>query len=172
MIHPEFFTSLSIRRLDVHSRLLFILSWCVADDFGVLADDAELLRALCFISDHDVTVSDVERMIDDLCAVDCLRRFADENGRRWLHIPAWFRWQHVDRPSKRRNPPPPSECSSSTRRALVEHSSLKEKEKEEEEKEKEEKEGGAGEGRGEGQQELKLDDVISALNRAKRAITR
>ena len=120
MVHPEFFTSLSMRRVSRDARLLYICSWTVADDYGVLPFDCDLLRAVCFLSDSDVSSEDVAAMIDALERENCYQRFSAD-GRDWLHICQWSRWQRVDRPSRRRNPTPPprDEDSTRTRRGLA-----------------------------------------------------
>lgn len=112
------------------ARLLFIALWNLAEDHGVCRGNPTYLRGAAFPYDEDVRGADVDRWLGLLEAGGFLVRF-ERDGSHYLWIRGFNEHQKIDRPSKPTLPEPsPSEKAStrddstSTRRALDEHSLL------------------------------------------------
>jgi hypothetical protein len=115
MIHPAFFTSATLARLDVRACLTFAGLWIYCDDTGRGEDDATFVVASIYPRRRDVTTDDVE---DDLAALAeggqvCRYRVG---GVGLLHIPSWHEHQRVSHPTPSKLPPCPS-CEGTLYRA-------------------------------------------------------
>ena len=105
MVDPEFWLDEDITALGFECRLFYIGTWNFADDYGVVEDSAKKLKAQVFPYD-DV---DVQKIIDKLVKLGKLVRF-DAEGKQWLYIRKFLKYQRVDKPSKIRNPEAPREA--------------------------------------------------------------
>lgn len=109
-IHPQFWRSDDIAALRRDYRLLFIGLWSYVDDNGVGRDDYRHICADLFAAEDDPTGARqfVREGLARLSARSLIVRYEYE-GKRYLYIPTWDKWQRVDRPSKPRYPRP-DEC--------------------------------------------------------------
>lgn len=109
-IHPQFWRSDDIAALRRDLRLLFIGLWSYVDDNGVGLDDYRHITADLFALEDDQ--AGVRKFVRDglatLSARSLIVRYEHE-GKRYLYIPTWEKWQRVDRPGKPRFPRP-DEC--------------------------------------------------------------
>lgn len=107
-IKPEFWTDDLIGAVCRDARLLFIASWNLADDEGLLRWTAPYLKGAVFPFDDDVAVVDVQRFMDELTS--CGIVFAYKGGRSQqalAYIVNFHKHQKINRPSPSRLPPPP-----------------------------------------------------------------
>lgn len=109
-IKPEFFTSEKVAQLTDPAKITFIGLWTEADDYGVLQDNAKILKGHLWPLDDTKTAVDLSLHVQELIDLDLVRRF-EADGNRWLHISGFTDNQTINRPSKKRNPSPPWGCS-------------------------------------------------------------
>lgn len=102
MVDPEFWLDEEITSLGFEFRLFYIGTWNFADDYGVVENSAKKLKAQVFPYD-DV---DCEEMITKLIKLGKFVEFEAE-GRKWLFIKKFLKYQRVDKPSRNRNPQAP-----------------------------------------------------------------
>lgn len=121
-IKPEFFTSEKVAQLTDPAKITFIGLWTEADDYGVLQDNAKILKGHLWPLDDAKTAVDLSLHVQEMIDLELVRRF-EADGNRWLHITGFGDNQTINRPSKKRNPSPPwgsSEPSRDTHGALTE----------------------------------------------------
>ncbi len=102
MVDPEFWLDEDITSLSFECRLFYIGTWNFADDYGVIENSAKKIKAQVFPYD-DV---DAQKIIDKLVKLGKLVPFEAE-GKSWLYIKRFLKYQRVDRPSVNRNPQAP-----------------------------------------------------------------
>ncbi len=102
-IKPEFWTSESIARLPLSSRLTFIALWSYVDDNGVGRDNERLVVADCFPLDDDPrdTLARVSRDLQTLAEAGRIVRYT-AGGRRFLAVVNWAEHQKIDKPNRPR----------------------------------------------------------------------
>jgi hypothetical protein len=98
-IKPEFPQSESMGRVSREARLLFIMLWTIADDFGRARAASPLLASLLYPYDDDAS-KHMDSWLDELEKEGCVRRY-ELNGSRYLDIPQWRKHQKIDNASKR-----------------------------------------------------------------------
>lgn len=107
-IWPEFWDDPDIGRLSRDERLLFIALFSLADDEGRILADPLYLRGAAFRYDDDLTVEDVRAMRDRIARM--LPRSVQlyqVDGRDYIALLRWRRWQRPKYPQPSRFPPPP-----------------------------------------------------------------
>jgi hypothetical protein len=136
-IKPEFWTAEQVMECSPLTRLAFIGMWNFCDDGGNHPASAKTLKAEVFPAD-DLTISDVQRLVDELLDVGLLAEY-EAVGKRFWHVTGWHH-QKIDRPTmkhppfderstiKRQPSQSPlfqtenfSDCSTSVRRMIVEN---------------------------------------------------
>lgn len=125
LLKREFFRDEKVAGLTFGARLLFQSLWIQADDSGNGRADARLLKSEAFPYD-DVTVAQVEGMVDEIVKSGMVRTY-EANGARHYSVVNFSRHQTIDRPSKFRHPSPPwsdqsQEHSQNTQRVLDDES--------------------------------------------------
>lgn len=112
MIHPEFFTSATLARLDPRTLVTFAGLWIYCDDFGRGEDDASFVAAAVWPRRHDIGAAEVEADLTELAAVGVLCRYrvgTDMGTDLWttplFHLPSWFEHQKVSHPTPSKLPP-------------------------------------------------------------------
>lgn len=106
-IKPEFWEDEVIGLLSHAARLLFVATWNLADDEGLLRWTAPYLKASVFMYDHDVTVDDVVRLMDELTCHGLVFPYHGGKAKQRLGWVVHFRkHQRVNRPQKSKLPPP------------------------------------------------------------------
>jgi translation initiation factor IF-1 len=89
MVKPEFFDDPSIAELTPLARLFFIGLWTQADREGRLVDDMRRLKVRIFPYDN----VDVEALAVELHGKDMIRRYACEDGHRYIWIRSFIKHQ-------------------------------------------------------------------------------
>lgn len=107
-IKPEFWTSAQVLECSTNARLLFIGLWNFADDAGRHPDSAKQVKAEVFPAD-DLTLADVQALLDELAEIGLIRRYTAENTGYFL-ITGW-KHQRIDKPQKPKYPEPVAEHS-------------------------------------------------------------
>jgi hypothetical protein len=111
-IKPEFWTSETIARLSIPARLTFIGMWNEADDYGVLPDNARVLKGHIWPLEDSVGAGDVEMHLAEIAHQGLIQRYEAED-RKLIFVVGWDEHQQVNRPSKRKHPAPPAQTSPS-----------------------------------------------------------
>lgn len=98
-IKPEFWESEEVALMTRDARLLYIATWNLADDEGLLRWTAPYLKANAFMYDDDVTVDVVGTLMDEIVAAGFVlpyRAGATKAELGW--IPSFHRHQKPNRP--------------------------------------------------------------------------
>ena len=118
-IKPEICTSDQITNLSRDARLTFILMWMFCDDGGIHPASLKRLKREIF-PDDSITIYELGLWVAELTREGLLLQYEAE-GKEWWQVTGWHH-QRIDRPTLRYPSPPGSGDSTSTRRALDEHS--------------------------------------------------
>ena len=94
-IKREFWHDEKIGSLPVEARLLYIGTWSLADDNGVLRGNPAYIRSQLFAYDEEVTAADVRRWIELLTAERMLVPFT-HRGERYLLVRRFRDHQKID----------------------------------------------------------------------------
>lgn len=94
-IKREFWHDEKIGSLPVEARLLYIGTWSIADDNGVLRGNPAYIRSQLFAYDEVVTAADVRRWIELLTAERMLVPFT-HRGERYLLVRRFRDHQKID----------------------------------------------------------------------------
>lgn len=97
-IHPRFWDDPKMGRLSRDARLLYIATWNLADDKGILIIEPQYLRCHVFPYDDDVTAVHVERWVAELVDAERILPFKVKDER-YGQIAMFTKWQKIDRPS-------------------------------------------------------------------------
>lgn len=109
-IKPQFFTSLTMAELGVHTRLTFAGLWTHVDDEGRCINESRLLKAAIWPLDDDVTTDDVDRYVFELAKRGLVTPYTNA-GRRYLHVTHWSEHQSINRPRPSELPGPDDDGS-------------------------------------------------------------
>lgn len=107
MMHPEFFTSPTLARVDLRAAMTFAGLWIYVDDFGRGEDDPAFVAATVYPRRDDVGRDEVAQDLVDLARIDTVCRYT-VGGFALLHVPSWFEHQKVSHPTPSKLPPCPS----------------------------------------------------------------
>lgn len=106
-IKPEFWEDDVIGTMSRDERLLFIATWTLADDEGLLRWSAAYLKASAFIYDADITSPKVEKMMARLVEAGLIFAYAGGKAQQpFGYIVNFHKHQRINRPSPSRLPPP------------------------------------------------------------------
>ena len=100
MIKPEFWSSKTLNRVSLESKLTFIGMWNFADDYGVLLNSDRRLLGDIYPLDEKVTEQKIGRWKQELLEVGLLVA-ATHEGQNFLIIKGWAEHQTVPNKSKR-----------------------------------------------------------------------
>ena len=100
MIKPEFWTSETLMRVSLQSRLTFIGVWNFCDDYGFTLHSIRKIIGDVYPNDESVSESDVKQWIDELIKVKLVIPLT-YNGKNLLFIKGWGEHQTVQHKSKR-----------------------------------------------------------------------
>ncbi|MCE7080145.1 hypothetical protein [Streptomyces sp. ST2-7A] len=106
-IKPEAFASESLAQVSVHAERTFFGLLTQADDQGRFRDQPAVLAGLLWSLRPEHGALEVEDDLTQLAAAGLICRYADDDGKRYLHIVTWRRHQKINRPSGVRHPPCP-----------------------------------------------------------------
>lgn len=106
-IHPQFWRSQDIAKLEREVRLLFIGLWSYVDDNGVGVDSYRQIAADLFALEDDPLDAReyVREGLATLSRGSLIARY-EHNGKPLLYCPTWDKWQRVDKPGRARYPRP------------------------------------------------------------------
>ena len=122
-IWPSIWEDLDVASLSRDERLLFIGLFSLADDQGRIEADPRYLKGNIFRYDEDLTVEQVRAMRDRIATV--LHRSVQlytVDGRDYIQLKRWRRYQRPQYPKPSNLPPPPDEDSTQIRGSLHESS--------------------------------------------------
>lgn len=106
-IKPEFWEDETVGTLSLGARLLFIATWNLADDEGLLRWSPAYLKASAFMYDDDVSVDQVESWMRELEEQRLVFPYqAGKAKQRCAFIVNFHRHQRINRPQPGRLPPP------------------------------------------------------------------
>lgn len=106
-IKPEFWTDDLIGSLARDYRLLFVATWNLADDEGLLRWSAPYLKGAVFPYDDDISVADVEKGMNALTASGMIYPYLGGKAQQKLaFIVNFHKHQKINRPSPSKLPPP------------------------------------------------------------------
>jgi hypothetical protein len=107
-VKPEFWDDDTLGAISRDARLLFIATWNLADDEGILRWTAPFLKASAFMYDDDVTEAAVSGLMAELVAADLIFPYTAGRARQRLGLVVNFRkHQKINRPQPGKFPPPP-----------------------------------------------------------------
>lgn len=107
-IKPEFWDDDIIGALSRDARLLFIASWNLADDEGLVRWTGDYLKAAAFMYDDDVSANDVSAWMNELEYRELVFAYSSGKARQRIGFIVNFRkHQRIDKPQPGRLPPPP-----------------------------------------------------------------
>ncbi len=107
-IKPEFWVDEGVAMLSRDARLLYIATWNLADDEGILRWSADFIRSQVFPYDADMTARRIEKLMAELVEGDFL--FPYDTGRVRQHLAVVVRFrkhQRINRAQPSKLPPPP-----------------------------------------------------------------
>jgi hypothetical protein len=107
-VKPAYWDDEVVGMLPVAARLLFIASWNLADDEGLLRWSAPFIKASVFKFDDDLDVSDVQKLMDAIAASGMLFEYVGgKAAQRLAYVVNFRRHQKINRPGPGMLPPPP-----------------------------------------------------------------
>jgi hypothetical protein len=110
-VKPEFWIDRGLARaLSRDARLLYIALWNQADEHARLHGDPRYVKGQCFPYDDDLSLADIDRLLDELAASGRVQRYV-AGGDPYLFLPKLASHQRLesDKVSSRLpDPPPPS----------------------------------------------------------------
>jgi len=106
-IKPEFWEDETIGLLSFGARLLFIASWNLADDEGLLRWTPEYLKASAFVYDRSVTAEQVAGWMEEIEANGLAFNYVGgKTGQRYAWIINFRKHQRINRPQPGKMPAP------------------------------------------------------------------
>lgn len=105
-IKPEFFASLSRKRLSIGARWLMAGLLCHVDDSGRMLASLRMIAGNVLPFDDDITELQVAKWLDELLRDGILMRYV-VGGAEYLCIPKFNTHQRISHPTASRLPPPP-----------------------------------------------------------------
>lgn len=102
MIRFKFWDDEKLSSIPMQARLLFIGTWNIADDSGVLKGNPKYIKSQLFPYDENLRLSELKSWIDALIENRMLVPF-EHSGESYLYIRNFNVHQRVDKPSKTRN---------------------------------------------------------------------
>lgn len=109
-IKPEFWEDEVIGCLSRDARLLFIATWNIADDEGLLRWSPPYLKASAFMYDAGVSIKDVERLMAELTESGLIHDYrAGKAQQPFAYVVGFHKHQRINRPSPSRLTPPPTQ---------------------------------------------------------------
>lgn len=104
-IKPEFWEDEAIAELSPLARLLFIGTWNLADDEGLLRWTPDYIGASLFMYD-DLESEQVAELMDEVVKIGLVYPYRGVKSQRLAYILNFSRHQRINRPSPAKLPPP------------------------------------------------------------------
>jgi len=93
-------------RISRDARLIFILLWTLADDYGRMRGNPQMLGGLLLPYDEDAREV-LPSCLDELEREGCIKRYTCDQGYEYVAVTNWESHQKIDNRSKPKFPPPP-----------------------------------------------------------------
>lgn len=107
-VKPDFWEDDAIGALSREARLLFVATWNLADDEGLLRWSAPYLKASVFMYDEDLGSDAVEAFMGELVDADLVFPYSAGKARQRLaYIVNFRKHQKINRPQPSKLTPPP-----------------------------------------------------------------
>lgn len=106
-VKPEFWTSDQVLECSRNARLLFLGLWNFCDDEGRHAWKPRQCKAEVFPGDDDLSVADVEAMMEELEGHGLICRYTDPDdvSACYFYVTGWHH-QRIDKPQPAKHPSP------------------------------------------------------------------
>jgi hypothetical protein len=98
IILPSFLRSISMSRVSLPARFLFIMLWLLADDHGRLRGAAMYILGEVFSLDKQYTAWEIDGWLRELQREECIDIYS-YGGLTYIVIVNWKKYQHVQHPS-------------------------------------------------------------------------
>lgn len=106
-VKPEFWEDELLGVIPRDARLLFIATFNMADDEGILRWTPAYIKAQAFMYDDDLTIKDINQLMQCLADVGLIFPFVGGVARQQMALVVNFRkHQRINRPQKGKLPPP------------------------------------------------------------------
>lgn len=106
-IKPDFWEDETVALLSRDARLLFVATWNLADDEGLLRWTAPYLKASAFMYDDDIDVTVVEQLMAELAEHGMIFPYrGGKTQQRLAYVVNFQKHQRINRPSPSKLPPP------------------------------------------------------------------
>lgn len=106
-VKPEFWEDDTVGSLSFGARLLFIATWNLADDEGLLRWTPAYIKAQVFMYDDEIDVDDAERFMGELVKAEVVFPYrGGKSQQRLAYIINFHKHQRINRPSPAKLPPP------------------------------------------------------------------
>lgn len=106
-VKPDYWNDDKIGQLTRDSRLLFVATWNVADDEGLLRWTPEYLKSTAFMYDEDIGMGEMSAMMCELVSPGLVHPYSGGTARQKLAYVVNFRkHQKINRPQPSKLPPP------------------------------------------------------------------
>lgn len=99
-IKPEFWRDRKLTAMGPHVQLLYIGCWNMADDYGIILGDIQLIKSDIFPFSGDEILPDLEIWIQKLVDGNMIFPF-EIDGEKYFYIRTFHLHQKIDRPSKK-----------------------------------------------------------------------
>lgn len=107
-IHPNTPTDPDLAAIPIPGRLLFIYSWTIADDAGNLERSPRGMKMALFPGDESMTVKKIEKIVDALIEGRFYLPY-EVDGKAFLHVRSFKKYQKIDHPTGPRFPLAPDQ---------------------------------------------------------------
>lgn len=102
-IKPEFWQDETIGTLSPSARLLFIATWNLADDEGLLKWTPQFVKASVFMYDDTITADTAAHLMNEVAEAGLVFPYAVRGGAQMAYVVNFRRHQKINRPQASRN---------------------------------------------------------------------
>ena len=106
-IKPQFWTSKTVGELSAYARLLFIGTWNLADDDGILLWDVDYLKGQLFTYDKHLPVAKYMKELTDKKLVITYQSSDNQSTNNYAIVRSFVNHQSINRPTPSNLPHPP-----------------------------------------------------------------
>jgi DnaD/phage-associated family protein len=103
-IKPEFWSDAKIGKLPPPARLLYIGTWNIADDDGILLWTPQYIKAQLFMYDQKITIRQIKRWMDNIASLNFITVYTDADGNSYGFIQHMRIHQRIDKPKPTTHP--------------------------------------------------------------------
>jgi hypothetical protein len=103
-IKPSFWDDEKIGKLSPIARLLYIGTWTLADDEGILQWTPKYIKGHLFLYDDKITIRQVKLWMEEITYLKFIKVYTDVDGNLYGFIKHMHNHQKIDRPSPTAHP--------------------------------------------------------------------